>query len=113
MARKRWVTIASADDDVIGGEMIEWGGVCGAWSKVEDVPDVFYDIVELVEDCDHAQVEREEWDANMPGRSGVWHVVKTDDPEQLRREIRTRIAKILSESRLKIRKERLKRLAAD
>ena len=46
----------------------------------------------------------------MPGRSGVWHVVKTDAPKQLEREIRTRLAKMLWESRPRIRKERLRRL---
>ena len=63
-----------------------------------------------MEACPHAEVERAEWDADMPGRSGVWHVVKTDAPKQLEREIRTRLAKMLWESRPRIRKERLRRL---
>ena len=103
---KRWVTIASADDDMVSGEMLKWCGVGDAWSKIEYDPDVLYDfLVDVVEHCSHAEVEREDWDADMPGRSGVWHVVKTDAPEQLKREIRARLAKILWKGRARIREE--------
>jgi hypothetical protein len=44
-------------------------------------------------------VDREEWDADFPGRRGVWHTVFTDDAELLKTEIRTAIERLIDERR--------------
>jgi hypothetical protein len=91
-----WVEIASADDDMIAGTVLEWSGLFDLC--VEHELDLELDLVSDVLDlCDHAMVERESWDAGAPGRSGVWHVVLTDDPERLKVEIRTRIEEFIRE----------------
>jgi hypothetical protein len=94
--RKQWVEIASADDDVIAGIVLEWSGHLQLWDQheLDEEHDFVNDVLDL---CVHASVDREEWDADFPGRSGVWHTVSTDDADALKAEIRTAIERLIAE----------------
>lgn len=100
-----WRKIASADDDVIAGELLEWSGLFERWGRYD--MDRFYDFVsDVAEYCDHIEIEREEWDADVPGRSGTWHVVRTNDARQLRKEMRARVSELVRASSEKLKQAR-------
>lgn len=102
---KLWKEIASADDDVIAGNLLDWSGLSERWSRYD--MDRFYDFVsDVAENCDHIEIDREEWDADLPGRSGTWHVVRTNDSRQLKKEMRARVTELIrasSEERKQVR----------
>jgi hypothetical protein len=93
-----WKEIISADDDVISGELLDWSGLRDTWDRHDLV--AYYDFTnDIAEFCDHIYIEKEEWDANLPGRSGTWHTIETDDPDQLKKELRSKLAELLWTSR--------------
>lgn len=103
--KKSWRKIASADDDVIAGELLEWSGLFERWVRYD--MDRFYDFVsDVAEYCDHIEIEREEWDADLPGRSGTWHVVSTNDARQLKKEMRARVSELIRASSEKLKQVR-------
>lgn len=112
MPEPKWTRIVSADDDTVGGDILEWSGLGEVWYRYD--LSRFYDFLQdAVEFCDSVRIEREEWDANMPGRSGVWHEICTNDETRLKRELRTLLAELLWKARGKIRQANLAREMAE
>src|SRR5262245_49218297 len=87
------VEIASADDDMIATRVLTWSGLSDFWDHYDlDANHCF--IRDVLEHCPSAWIDREEWDANFPGLSGVWHTVSTSNPETLKQEIEERIREL-------------------
>ncbi|MGE4446607.1 MAG: hypothetical protein AB7C92_08215, partial [Synergistaceae bacterium] len=97
-----WKEIVSADDCEVAYELMDWCGVRDAWDR-NDLEAYYNFFNDVAEDCDHMIIKKKSWDANMPGLSGVWHIIKTDDPKALKKELRSRLAKLIWESRKMIR----------
>ena len=91
-----WTEIASADDDMMESKMLRWSGCSELWEE-HQLGDEFNVIDDVVEMCDSAFVDAEEWDGGAPGRSGTWYVIQTDDPAKLKEQIRARIEELIEE----------------
>jgi len=95
--KKSWRKIASADDDVIASELLDWSRLTERWQNHD--MDKFYDFMsDVAEHCRHIEIDRDEWDADSPGRSGTWHVVRTNSSKELRKELADRVSKLIRES---------------
>jgi len=106
MTKSKWITIASADDDVISGELLQWSGLEDVWDEYD--LNRYYDFLkDVVEYCSCVDIDCEDWDDDIPGRSGVWHKVQTDNPEQLKTELRSQLALRLWNKRRQITLDRL------
>jgi hypothetical protein len=92
MKRKK---VASADDDVIAEEILEWSGCEELWNEHE-LDEEFSVVEDVLERCMAAEVNTRNWDGGAPGRSGVWHTVWTTDPDALKTEIRARIEALIA-----------------
>jgi hypothetical protein len=103
MSNNEWKEIASADDDSISSELLDWSGLYDTWSNLQ--LDYDFDFTRDVADyCDNIIINKEEWDSDMPGMSGVWHTVETCNEDSLRGEMRSLLAKLIWENRQLIRK---------
>ena len=102
-----WKEIVSADDCEFAYELMDWCGVRDAWDR-NDLEAYYNFFNDVAEDCDHMLIKKKSWDANMPGLSGVWHIIKTDDPKALKKELRSRLAKLIWESRKEMRDYRIR-----
>ena len=91
------IEIAAADDDMIAVEVLKWSGCLELWNEHELDEDYNF-TTDVLEMCDSAWVDAEEWDAGAPGRSGVWYVVTTEAPDELKAEIRARIDELIGEA---------------
>lgn len=97
-----WEEIVSADGDDIAEEMMRWAGVFGAWSRCEerwirrgkDWDHEF--MVDIVDPCTSLFVDTDEYDHGLPGRSGLWYTIQTQNPSNARFEIRSQLAAALS-----------------
>ena len=92
------VEIVVVDEDRLGSELMAWAGVTRAWdrcisywSKREHLWDHEFG-EEVAEECRHLFIDYEEWDADLPGRSGSICTVETSDPAAARRELRGKLA---------------------
>jgi hypothetical protein len=94
MSSSQWIEIVSADDDVASGELLDWSGLSDVWDK-HDLSEQYDFVRDVAEYCDHIDIELEHWDANMPGRSGVWHRISTDDEKALKRELALRLHELI------------------
>ena len=100
MPRKIPQEIASADDDVISGILLEWSGLSERWQRHE--LDAICDFTrDVAEHCKHIEIETESWDGGMPGRSGDWHKVTTDDGRILKKEMSDRVTELIRTNRAK------------
>ena len=95
MPKAAWIEIVSADDDVVGGELLSWADLNDLWDKNRIILDNYSVVRDVLEHCSSAFVEKEEWDAGAPGRSGRWHRISTNDPDVLKTELRERIEELL------------------
>ena len=95
MPKSDWEEIVSADDDVVGGELLSWAELNDLWDEHQTILDNCSVIRDVLEHCSSAFVEKEEWDAGAPGRSGLWHRISTNDPEALKTELRERIEELV------------------
>lgn len=91
-----WIQIASADDDMIAGEMLEWSGYSELWDEHE-LGDDYSFVDDVLELCENVFIETEEWDADSPGMSGNWYTITTADPDKLKVEILARIEELIAE----------------
>lgn len=89
--------IAAGDEDVIEGMVLRWAGLSEDWDEL-GLGDEYAFLSDVLEACLLADVDSREWDAGAPGRSGVWFVVSTTDPEGLRTEIHERVRALALES---------------
>jgi hypothetical protein len=89
-----WIEIASADDDMIAAEVLEWSGHSDFWNEHE-LDEEYNFVSDVLEGCRHAWIDAEEWDGGVPGQSGIWHTVSADDPDALKAEIRARIEELV------------------
>ena len=90
--------IASADDDLISLELLKWSGLYEIWSERE-MGDHFDFTRDVIEYCSHAYIEYDDWDDDMPGRSGTWHTVTTSAPQSLKRQAKVRLNKLYRENK--------------
>lgn len=95
MPKAAWIEIVSADDDVVGGELLSWANLNDLWDENRIILDNYSVVRDVLEHCSSAVVEKEEWDAGAPGRSGLWHRISTNDPDVLKTELRERIEELL------------------
>jgi hypothetical protein len=94
-----WEEIASADDDV-SQELLDWAGL----DKISDQYYLceFERFQDLAKRSDHLIIEGEAWGGETPGISGVWQTAKTDNPDQLKSDLRDLIAELIRENRSQI-----------
>ena len=92
----QWTEVAAADDDMIGGAVLEWSGSEAIWDEHE-LGDDYNVISDVLDACPSADVDKDTWDAGFPGRSGFWYVVSTAAPEKLKAEVRSRIEELVRE----------------
>jgi len=94
---KRLEEIASADDGEIGGELLDWSGLSKMWNEQGLSGD--YDFLrDVAEHCASIDISTEPWGGDAPGLSGVWYTVSTRDPDQLRREMLSRVQQLFDQS---------------
>ena len=94
---KRLEEIASADDGEIGGELLDWSGLSKIWNEHSLAGD--YDFLrDVAEHCASIDISTEQWGGDAPGLSGVWYTVSTRDPDQLRREMLSRVQQLFDQS---------------
>lgn len=111
MRKNEPVEIVSADDDMVSAKLLTWSGLSDRWDR-HSLGDLYDFTKDVAEHCEHISIEKKDWDAGMPGRSGVWHVVTTTSRSALKAEMRARVSEILRTDRDSI--ERYKRkLKAD
>lgn len=102
-----WRKIVSADDCEVAYELMDWCGVSDVWNR-NDLEAYYNFLNDVARDCDHIDIDLEPWDADMPGHSGVWHIVRTDDAKALKKELRSGLARLLWESRKRVRDYRIR-----
>jgi hypothetical protein len=95
MTKPKWVEIVSADDDTVEGEVLTWAGVHDLWYENSDILSNYNVVTDILEESPYAFVDKEEWDAGIPGRSGLWHRISTNNPDALRKDIRASILELL------------------
>lgn len=88
--------ILRADDDEISSELLQWAGLLEYWNENSDILEYYDIIVDVLETLPGVDVEREEWDADVSGRSGVMHTIFSLDPEELKIELRNAIENIIN-----------------
>lgn len=114
--------IVSADDDRVEDQLLQWAGLDDAWDRYELTE--LENFVRLAESAKHIDIDFEDWDADMPGRSGTWHTVSTRDEAALKKELRgilagfiwknrRKIHRILARSRAAEEERRIRQAAAD
>jgi hypothetical protein len=94
-----WEEIASADDDV-SQELLDWAGLDKIWEQYYLCE--FEQFQDLAERSDHISISGKEWGGEVPGLSGVWQTAKTDNPDQLKSDLRSLIAELIWENRSQI-----------
>lgn len=88
--------IICADDDEIISDLLHWANLTELWNENSDTLDRYDLINDILEECDGVFVDREEWDANFPGRSGVMHTIFAADSEALKIELREVIERLIA-----------------
>jgi hypothetical protein len=76
-------------------KVLTWSGQSDLWEE-SDLGANHCFIRDVLEQCPSAWIDREEWDANFPGLSGVWHTVSTSNPDALKQEIEDSVARKLT-----------------
>lgn len=89
-----------AVDDVVSGEVLEWSGLSDYWHANASILDNFSVIRDVLPYCDSCFVQAEQWDANIPGRSGTCFTILTSDPAWLRKQMRERIDELIQAAML-------------
>ena len=92
------IEICSGDDDYVPYEMLKWSGLHEKWDNLM-LDSHFNFFMDVVQSCDHAFIEDEEWDANFPGHSGTSYVVYTDDEKEFKRELKEALDELIKKSR--------------
>ena len=87
--------VLRADDDEISYDLLHWANLTDLWDENSEMLERYDLINDILEECEGVIVDREEWDANFPGRSGVMHIIFAKDPKALKIELRERIEKLL------------------
>lgn len=82
----KWRTFASADDCDIEYRVLEWSGMLDIWEE-KDLGDRFSFWSDVLGMCDHFDYETREWEGGVPGLSGEWYKVRTNDPNALKLQI--------------------------
>lgn len=92
-----WIKILSEiEDDSIDWQILDWAEVRDLWDEHYDLLYRYSVVGDLLPDCDSAEIISEEYDCDFPGRSGVLYTIETNDPEQLKLEIRDRIEQLIN-----------------
>jgi hypothetical protein len=92
--------IVSADDDMVESKLLQWADLDEIWDKYELVD--LENFVRLAEVAKHIDIDIDDWDADMPGRSGAWHKITTRDEAALKKELRGILAGFIWKNRRKI-----------
>lgn len=96
----KWIEIIRADDDVIDWEILDWADARDLWDKHYDETQKFSVIREILPNCSSAEILKEKYDFEMPGRSGIEYVIQTNNAELLREEIISHINNIIYSARI-------------
>ena len=96
-----WKEIVSNDDDVASGELLSWSGLSDIWDRHE-LWGEFDFLRDVAEFCSHIDIGREEWDADFPGHSGTWQIIKTNDEDGLKKEMSKKLTRLIWNNRKKI-----------
>jgi len=65
------------------------------WDKHYDETQKFSVIREILPNCSSAEILKEKYDFDMPGRNGIVYVIQTNNSELLREEIISHINNII------------------
>lgn len=96
-----WKEIVSNDDDVASGELLSWSGLSDIWDRHE-LWGEFDFLRDVAEFCSHIDIGREDWDADFPGHSGTWQIIKTNDEDELKKEMSKKLTRLIWNNRKKI-----------
>jgi len=99
-ARSKLKEIANSDEEVISDELLSWSGLWGIWRhhglhKLVDFTEA------IADHCDHIDIDRTEMDDGDGNYTRVWVIVETDDEEELKREMETRVRQLIKSRKKK------------
>jgi hypothetical protein len=92
--------IVSADDDMVEGKLLQWADLDEVWDKYQLVE--LANFIRLAENAKNIEIDYQGWDAGIPGRSGTWHIITTEDEAALKGELRSIVAAFIWKERKKI-----------
>ncbi len=84
-------SVVRGDLDDFEWEAVRWSGHRAAWSELDGK---FSFTDDVLRHCPSADLVSQSWDADAPGRSGVFYRLFTPDATKLRNEIATRIQEL-------------------
>lgn len=83
-----WRRIFIADEESVIYQILEWAELLEFWQEKEEFFSSHNFVSDVLKNCPSADVESDEWDEGIPGRSGIRHTIYTNNAEALRQEIR-------------------------
>lgn len=91
MSKSKSRLLITDNSEMFRSDVLSWSDAADIWwdHKLGDKYSLEQDVLPY---CNAIDVEREEYDHGVPGRSGVRHIVSTTDPEEAREQFLARIA---------------------
>ena len=65
------------DDDVVDSKVLDWAGLRELWDAHEEILSNYSVVQNILPMCCNVDIETEEWDAGVPGRSGIYFSIET------------------------------------
>jgi hypothetical protein len=96
----KWVQIIRAEEDTIDWDILDWADARELWDEHYDKTQNFSLVRDILSKCPSAEVISEEYDFDLPGRSGVEYVIETNNPDSLKKEIIDQIKILIQLTRI-------------
>lgn len=93
--KDEWKNVCEAGDDTIDYEILSWANVIDLWES-HDNHDKFSVVNDVLTKCSSVDVIKEEWDGGMPGQSGVFFEIESNNPDRLKEEIKIGINELFA-----------------
>jgi hypothetical protein len=93
---KKWVEIIKSEEDSINFEIVRWAGIDQLWEDNYELLSSCNLIQDIMPFCGSAEINKEEYDCEFPGRSGILYSIETNNPESLKHEIMQLVGDIIS-----------------
>jgi hypothetical protein len=94
--------VVSCDYSDVDNFLTEWAMIGPLWQKLLDLnPDIDF-VEDVLMSCSSAVIDREEWNAQMPGRDSVRCSIKTKNAQLLREELTATIIKFFETNDIRI-----------
>ena len=89
------IIIICAEEDTISSEILNWAGARDLWDEHYEKTGYFSVVYDILSSCHSAEVIAKQYDNDAPGRSGIEYTIKTDNPEQLKKEVMAAVVNII------------------